>query len=122
MNNPNLGSLTKEELIDLASVAIPFKQQQKKGKRPEYLQRYISGIVSGMPEPTFKELLHQLGLAAARRELKGEKASPIEKVDRVFELVTYHSPRKGRIQTPFGTIWNHLTKAKKNKFTVLGKP
>lgn len=117
MNEPNLQSMSKEELIDLVKLAVKFKEQQK-GKRPEFLQRYIASIVSGMPKPTFKELLHELELAAARRELKGERASPIEKVDRVFELVTYHSPRKGRIQTPFGTIRNHLTKARKKKFTA----
>lgn len=120
MNDSDLLAMDKQELVQMAKSYMRFKEQQK-GKRPEFIQRYIAGIVSGMPKPTFKELLHQLELAAARRELKGEKASPIEEVNRVWELVTYHHPRKGRIQTPFGTIRNHLTKAKKNKFTAAGK-
>lgn len=75
--------MSKDELLNLAKLAIPFKAQQK-GKRPDFLQSYIVDIVSGMPsKPTFKELLDEMELTAARRELKGERASPIEKIDRV---------------------------------------
>jgi hypothetical protein len=57
--------------------------------------------------------LYELELEAARRELAGEKASPIEKVDRIWEVLTYHDPKKGRMQMPFGTLRNQLTQAKK---------
>lgn len=116
----DLRKLSKDELLALASIGFKFKQQQK-GKRPEFLQQYISGLVSKMARPSFKELLHELELAAARRELRGVKGEPIEQVNRVYELVTYHHPKKGRIQMPFETLRNKLTKAKQEILTCKPK-
>lgn len=101
-----------EELLMLVQTGIKFCQQRR-GKSPGFLHNYITDIVSEMPNPTFKCLLSELEFEAARRSLYDEDESPIEKVDRVWELMTYHHPRKGRTQIPFSTLRNYLTKAKK---------
>ncbi len=100
------------ELLDLVKLGIKFKRNQS-GKKPEYFSEYLASIVKRIEKPTFKNLLCELELEAARRELHGEKASPIEKVDRIWEVLTYHHPKKGRMQMPFGTLRNQLTQAKK---------
>ena len=100
------------ELLELVKLGLRFKKNQSGGK-PRYFSKYLVSIINGIKKPTFKNILHELELESARRELHGEKASPVEKVDRIWELVTYHDPKKGRVQMPFGTLRNHLTKAKK---------
>lgn len=114
MNSPDLQSMSKEELIDLANVAIPFKAQQV-GKRPEAFSRFLIDIVKDMPKPTFNNVLYELELAAIRRDKEGEQSSCIEKIDRIWQLVTYHHPKRGRLQMPFSTLRNKLTLAKKFK-------
>jgi hypothetical protein len=100
------------ELLELVKLGLRFKKNQFGGK-PRYFSKYLVSIVKDIQKPTFKNILYQLELESARRGLHGEKASPVEKVDRIWELVTYHDPKKGRVQMPFGTLRNHLTKAKK---------
>lgn len=114
MNSPDLQSLSKKELIDLANAAIPFKEQQKKGKRPEAFRRYIESLVKKMDRPTFLGLIFELELAALRRAENGENCEPIESVNRIWETVIFHDKKKGRIQKPFGTVKNCLTRIKKN--------
>jgi hypothetical protein len=66
----------------------------------------------GGPPYTFKQLLYELEYEAVIRSQDGERASPIEKVDRHWQLVTYHDPKLGRQQRPFATVRNKLTEAK----------
>lgn len=97
----------REELLVLVRLGTTF-QAQHRGRRPGYLRRYLAGIVSTMPRPTFAALLVELKLLALRREIQGEAASPIESVNAEFELVTYHDPARGRQQVTFKTIRNNI--------------
>lgn len=101
----------RDRLLGLLRLAAPFEAQQV-GKRPEFLHNYIAGLVAGMDRPTFKNLLDELTLAAARRATDNGAHEPIESVSRSFELLTYHHPRKGRQQVTFGWVRNLLTAAK----------
>lgn len=112
----------RDEILDLVRLGAKFKAQHR-GRRRGSLHRHIVNVVSGMKAPiTFAGLLEDLELAAARRELRGVSASPIEKVDRVFELVTFHDPRAGRRQVTFGRLRNIFTSAKKEQFPSFAKP
>ena len=69
-----------------------------------------------MERPTFSGLLFELELAAIRRAENGESCEPIEieSVNRIWETIIFHDKKKGRIQKPFGTVRNCLTRIKKN--------
>lgn len=102
----------RDTMLGLIRLGITMRLQQG-GKRPEYLRRYITELVATMPKKaTFNDLLDELSLCAARRDLYGVLASPIEKVDRVWEVLTYWHPKRGRIQVQFESLENTLTKAK----------
>lgn len=102
----------RDELLGLVRIGITFKNQQT-GRRPGFLHRYIVGIVGRMAQPvTFDGLLAELELEAVRRE--SDEGVPIERVSRSFLLITYHHPRKGRLQVAFGTLRNIFTQAKKD--------
>lgn len=113
----------RDELIGLVRMGHKFKQQHR-GKRPGALSRLVLDCARRAGPPhTFEQLLEEMELAAVRRELHGERASPIEKIDRVWQLATCHLQR-GRVQVPFGTLRNHLTDAKKlllTEFTPTAK-
>lgn len=47
------------------------------------------------------------------RSIHGEASGPIEKVERDWELVTYHDPKRGRLQVTFKTIRNQVVLCKK---------
>lgn len=64
------------------------------------------------PPYSFSLLLDELEKEAARRNLYGVKESIIEKVDRVWEVVTFHHNSE-RKQVTFKTLRGHLTAAKK---------
>jgi len=100
-----------EELLGLVRIGIRFKTQQV-GRRPGTLSLLILDCARTIGRPTFAKLLKELELHAARRNLHGESASCVEKVDRVWQLVTVHT-KQGREQIPFATVRNHLTIAKK---------
>lgn len=103
----------QDELLGLVRMGVYFKANHI-GKRPGALSRLILDCTRRAGPPyTFARLLDELSLDAARRELHGERVSPVEKVDRIWELVTIHLPRRGRVQVPFATMRNHLTRAKK---------
>lgn len=111
----------RDEMLGLVRLGARFKAQQA-GRRRGHLHKYIVDIVSGMKLPvSFDRLLDELELAAARRELQGAAASPIEKVDRVFDLVTHHNPRAGRRQITFGRLRNIFTIAKRERFPPSAK-
>lgn len=102
----------RDEIIGLIHTGIQF-QRQHVGRRPGQLSRLVLDCARRIGKPySFAQLLDELELEAARRNLYGERASPIEKVDRIFELVTVHL-KQVRKQVPFGTVRNHLTRAKK---------
>ena len=110
-----------DEIMVTLRVGLKFQQQQH-GRRPGFLHRYIAGIVASTAAPaTFDGLLEELELEATRRATDGE-AAPIETVNRVWELVTYHRPRRGRLQVAFGTLRNYFTAARKEEFTGTAKP
>lgn len=103
----------QDELLGLVRLGLRFKAQQA-GKRPGTLSRLILSCARHAGPPyRFEQLLDQLELCAARRELNGEHASPVEKVDRTWNLITIHLPRRGRVQVSFATARNHLTTSKK---------
>ena len=107
------GEVEQNKLLGLARLGMCFKAQHI-GRRPGRLSRLVLDCARRTGPPyTFVRLLDELSLEAARRELNGERASPVEKVDRIWELVTIHLPKQGRVQVPFATVRNHLTKSKK---------
>lgn len=96
----------------LIRLGMVFRAQHT-GKRPGPLAHLIFDCAKRAGPPhTFARLLDELELAAARRELDGPQAAPIEKVDRVWQIITIHT-KKGREQISFGTVRNHFTKARK---------
>src|SRR5690348_3123344 len=104
----------REEILTLVRLGLSFKKQQNMGKKPGFLKGYLLNLLPTIEGPvTFDRLLQELELEAARRDMYGEKASPIEKVDRVWQLVTYHDPRRGRQQLTFKSIRNKLSWCKK---------
>jgi hypothetical protein len=105
-------------------LGMKFRQQHS-GRRPGFLHHYIADLVARIESPaTFKQLIDEIETAAARRNLAalGEALPPIETVNHVWGLVTYHHPRRGRLQVTFGTLRNYLTVAKKEQFLRSGKP
>lgn len=99
-----------DELLMLVRYGMKFANQHR-GKRPEFLRQFLTSIVARMPEPVrFADLLKELGLHAARRELYGEQASPIEKVDRRECTLTYRHPIKGAKKIGFRSLANTLVK------------
>lgn len=115
----------RDELIELVRIGIKFQRQQHAGKRPGHLAQLVLDCAkSAGPPYSFAQLLDQLELEAARRQLHGERASPVEKIDRIWQLATVHLPKRGRVQVPFKTLQNHLTDTKKKlreEFPALGK-
>ncbi len=104
----------RDEILGLIRLGATFKAQQC-GKRPGVLSVLVLDCARQAGPPyTFAKLLDQLELAAARRELHGEVANPVEKIDRIWQLVTVHLPRRGRVQVPFASLRRHLTTAKNN--------
>ena len=105
----------REELLALVRLGLSFQKQQRIGKRPGFLKDYFLKLLSAIEGPvTFDRLLQELELEAARRAMYGEEESPIEKVDRVWEIITYHHPRTGRQQLAFKSIRNKLSWCKAN--------
>lgn len=121
MDMPDIASLMlllppgpeRDKLQHLARVGLAFEAQQH-GRKPGFIRQYVAGIVARLPAPvTFGKLLEEMELEAARRATQPGAAVPIETVNRVWGLVTYHHPRKGRVQVTFKTLRNHLTPCKK---------
>jgi hypothetical protein len=105
----------REELLTLVRLGLSFQKQQRIGKRPGFLKDYLLKLLSTIEGPvTFDRLLQELELEAARRDMYGENESPIEKVDRVWEIISYHHPRTGRQQLSFKSIRNKLSWCKAN--------
>ncbi len=103
-----------DELVTVIRLGLKFRAQQR-GRRPGYLHEYIQAVVARLAVPcTFASLIDELERDAARRALYGVKVSPVESVNRPWELVTIHEPRRGARKVPFKTIRNALTKCKKN--------
>lgn len=103
----------RDELLRLVAVGAAFRAQQR-GRRPGFLRRYVAQLAARLPSPpTFAALLDELEFEAARRSLHGEQASPVEKVNRVWELVTIHTPRNDERKVPFKTLRNVLTACRK---------
>ena len=110
----------RDHVMGLVRLGQVFERQHC-GRKPGYLHHYICGIVAAMEKPTFANLLAELDLAAARRDA-GDGSSPVERVSRSFELLTFHDPRAGRCQITFGTLRDYLTAAKKRKINNSGHP
>lgn len=107
----------RDELLGLVRIGLKFDKHE--GKKPGALSKLILQCArrAGIPY-TFAKLLDELEKEAARRDLYGVQVSTIEKVDRIFELVTHHT-KKGREQVTFKTIMNHLSNAKKILFSEI---
>ena len=105
----------KDRIIGLVNLGLSFQKQQRIGKRPGFLKDYFLKLLSTIEGPvTFDRLLQELVLEVARRDMYGAEVSPIEKVDRVWEIITYHHPRTGRQQLTFKSIRNKLSWCKAN--------
>lgn len=104
----------RDRVLNLVRLGLSFEQQQRLGKRPGFLKGYLLKLLARIENPTFDRLLEELELEAVRRGMHGDAASPIEKVDRIWQLVTYHHPRTGRQQLTFKTIRNKFTWCKLN--------
>jgi hypothetical protein len=108
-------SPVRDELMNVVRLGLSFQRQQTVGKRPGFLKVYLLKLLPTIEGPvTFDRLLHELELEAARRDMYGTEASPIEKVDRVWELVSFWHPRLGRQQLTFKSIRNKLSWCKSN--------
>lgn len=104
-----------DRLAELVRIGQAFKEQQR-GRRPGFLHGFVRQLIEHIDKPvTFAKLLDELELEATRRELHGEDGRPIEKVNRVWEVVTYHHPRKGEQQITFKTLRNKFTTCKKTQ-------
>jgi hypothetical protein len=101
----------RDELLGLVRIGVKFARQQHAGRRPGFLHRYVAAIVSSTAAPTFERLIEALELAATRRN--GGDENPIEHCSRSFSLLTYHDPRRGRLQVTFGRLRNIFTEAKR---------
>jgi len=102
-----------DELIELVRIGVKFKAQHA-GRRPGPLSRLVLDCAKRIgPLCSFAQLLGQMESEAARRELHGAHASPIEKIDHTWQMATVHLPLRGRVQVPFKTLQNHLTESKK---------
>jgi hypothetical protein len=107
-------SQERDELLRLASIGAKFQAQQC-GRRPGFLRNYVAQLVARLPAPaSFADLLDELESEAVRRALQGQRASPVEQVNRVWEQVTIHYPGKGPRKVPFSTLRNNLTAFRKN--------
>ena len=105
----------REEIIVLIRLGAKFRSQHV-GKRRGFLHNYLDSVVARMAEPlTFDALLGELELAAVRRSADDGEAVPVEQVSRSFCLLTYHDPKRGRLQVTFGRLKNIFTEAKRDK-------
>lgn len=117
----------RAQVIELVRVGAQFKPQQKIGRRLDFCTRFIIDLARSLDQPvTFAALLDALETQAARREIHGAQAAPIEKIDRVWQVMTFHHPKRGRVQIAFGSLQNKLTLARKkiraDVFTVTPIP
>ena len=93
---------------------VKFWKQQHAGKGPGQLSRLVLACARRAGAPySFEQLLWEFDLEAGRRAHAGERASPVEEVNRAWLLVTLHVHGRGRVQVPFGTLRNRLTVARK---------
>lgn len=103
----------REQVLTLIRQGVKFKTQQT-GRKPGTLSKLVTdAVINAGGHCSFAGLIDELERCAARRALRGPIESPVEKVDRIFEVLTYHDSKKGRSQAAFATLRNHLTKAKK---------
>lgn len=102
-----------EELLGLVRIGVKFAAQHN-GSKPGFMHRYLLRLAGGMGgDLSFERLLLELKLEARKREVLGADKSPVERVDEEFEVLTWHDPRRGRRQMPFGTLRNAWTAARK---------
>lgn len=107
----------RDACLGLIRIGVKFSAQHN-GSKPGFMHRYLLGLAAGMGgDLSFERLLLELKLEARKRELLGADTSPVERVDETFELLTWHDPRRGRRQMPFGTLRNQLSAVRKK---VLG--
>lgn len=103
----------RDECLGLIRAGVTFTAQQN-GRKPGFLHCFLLALAGRLEgDLSFNGLLLELRVEARKRELLGEETSPVEKVDEAFEVLTYHEPRRGRIQMPFGTLRNKWTEVRK---------
>jgi hypothetical protein len=99
----------KDRIIGLVNLALSFEKQQV-GRRPGPFKTYLLNLVQRMEGPiTFERLLLELEAEGERRDMYGITASPIEKIDRYWQTLTFHHPRNGRQPLTFKTARNKLS-------------
>lgn len=103
----------RDEILYLVRIGWKFTAQHG-GRRRGFLFKTIEESARRVGPPyRFDRVLEDLESSAIQRGRQGEAASPIEKVDRVWELVTFHHSRHGRTQRTFKHVRNLLTAVKK---------
>lgn len=103
----------REELARLVELGRAFRGQQV-GRRRGFLAKYLQGVHdAGSDDMTFDDFLDKLDYASHLRARHGANVGPVEKVDRVWRLMTYHTPGGQREQVTFKTLQNHFTACRK---------
>lgn len=114
-----------DEFLGLVRIGVKFAAQHT-GKKPGALSHYLLGVVRSVgPDCTFEQLIDRLEDEMARHRLFGADSMCVENVNRVWEIVNFHDPRKGAVDITFGTLRNRLTEAKKilqAEKTITAKP
>lgn len=109
----------RDEAVRLVRLGAAMAAQHV-GRRTGHLHNYILDIIGVLEarsvRPTFKALVHELEVAALRRDLYSESPRPVEPVERVDheeKEIIFHDRSRGRIPVTFRTLRDHLTEAKK---------
>lgn len=110
----------REEALGLIRLGIKFRNQHS-GRKRGFLFNYVKRLAAKDGVTSFGALVGELELEAARRNLYGERASPVEKVDRVWGLVTLHLPGKGEVRRTFHTLENIFSKVRTANTPMPGK-
>ena len=103
----------RDLFLGLMRLGESFSKQQV-GKRPGKLAQLVLDCARRAGPPySFKQLLYELDIEAACRNQDGERASPIERVSRSREEITYWPKKDDERRIQFVTLRGKLTAAKK---------
>lgn len=101
----------RDELLGLIRVGLAFRGQQC-GRKPDQITNYIADLVSKLSKPTNAALLERLESASTKHDY-GANEVAVVLVNRVFEVVQFHHPRRGTVEISFKRLQNVMTIAKK---------
>lgn len=103
----------RDELLGFARLGVHMKRQHV-GKREGVIPKLVLKCMKRAGPPySFEQLKYQLDVEASNRNKSGERASPVEMVNRTWETVTFHLPKRGEVKITFKTLQGYLTRARK---------